>query len=264
MLDKNKRGPAMTTENNYIVTKHNVLINASYKLTLLEQKFILACLGKTDSRKEISLKTTLSASEFEEMGVAPSNLHRDLIVTVNRLFERSITIEDENVKDTFRWIQRKIIHKKGDARVTIYWSDEVLQYISQLKNRFTQYRLKNVKELRSSHSIRLYELLIQYKFTSKKELIIDIDKFREALGLTNEYTKFKDFRKRVLEPAVKELNTHSDLTITLDNEKTGRKITALIFKFKINDQRDLFVDEDAVPMTGPGYGITTPEVKPLK
>jgi plasmid replication initiation protein len=219
--------------NNFSVTKSNSLIDASYKLNVQAQKLVLACLGKVDPRSEIPKQMTITAAEFSELMGVP-NAHRELYIAVDALFGSSIKIREGNDDVEVYWIQKKSKKIKGAGSVTITWSDDVLKYISSLKSRFTSYKLRNIANLQSGHSIRLYELLM--KFNSTGERIIYLNDFKSALGLEDKYSEFKVLNRDVIKPAIKELNQRSDLVIKYETIKKGRTVAALSFEFKQSKQ----------------------------
>ena len=217
------------------VAKSNYLVEASYKLTLQEQRLILACLSKINSKTEPPKTITLSASEYSDiMNIDIKNAHRELNKAADKLYERSITVSDPEKTEEFRWIQKKVIYHKGDGKVTITWSDDVLTYIGQLKSRFTTYKIRNISSFQSTYSIRLYELLMQ--FNSTKERTISLDDFRSLFKINDKYLKFKDLNRDVIKPSIKEINNVSDLVVYCAPIKKGRNIVALVFDFKQNNQ----------------------------
>jgi plasmid replication initiation protein len=161
--------------NNLSVTKSNALIDASYKLNVQAQKLVLACLGKVDPRRETPKEMTITAVEFAELMGIP-NAHRELYLAADALFASVIKIRDGHDDIEVHWIQKKSKKIKGSGSVTITWSDDVLKYISSLQSRFTSYKLRHIAELQSSHSIRLYELLM--KFNSTGERVIHLNDFK--------------------------------------------------------------------------------------
>jgi plasmid replication initiation protein len=219
--------------NNLSVTKSNCLIDASYQLNVQAQKLVLACLAKIDPRSDIPKEMTLTASDFSDLMGVP-NAHRELYLAVDALYGASIKIRDGNDDIELRWIQKKSKRIKGAGSITITWSDEVLKYISSLQNRFTTYKLRHIAELQSSHSIRLYELLM--KFNSTGERVIYLDDFKYALGITDKYPEFKILNRAVIKPSIEELNQRSDLIIKYETIKKGRSVRALSFEFKQNKQ----------------------------
>lgn len=218
------------------MTKANHLIDASYRLNTQAQKLVLACLSKVDSRKNVPKEITITALEYSElMGV--KNAHRELYKAADSLWDAEITITQYDEKTRLRWIQKDVKKLKGSGAVTITWSDEVLVYISQLKSRFTTYKLHQIARLKSNHSIRLYELLMRFKSTGER--VIYLEDFKAALGISDSYKLFKELNKKVIKPAIIELNDCSDLTIECETIKKGRSVTALSFQFTQDKQRKI-------------------------
>ncbi len=216
---------------NLSVYKDNSLIDASYRLNTQAQKLILCCLAKLDSRHEIPKQITISALEFAElMGIEPKNAHRDLYRAANTLFDAEIIIKEDGKLSRLRWVQESVETYNGDGVVTLVWSDKVLKYISVLQNRFTGYKLRNISSLQSSHSIRIYELLMKFKSTGERAIYLD--DFKSALGISGKYPTFKALNRDVLKKSVDELNRQTDLTVTYEPIKKGRKVTGLAFSFK--------------------------------
>lgn len=222
-----------------IAYKSNDLVEASYKLTLQEQRLLLACIVRlrafdTPAQEQKTLIMTASEfySRFPEMG--RENAERELNKAVDRLWERTIIIKGDKSKREVRWLQERAEYFSGEARVEMTFSDSVLPYLTQLKNQFTKIVLKNVSSLASAHSIRLYELLQQFIQTGDRT--ITLEDFRSALQLNDKYKDFKTLNRALLKPAIEELNTKSNLTVMVDTVKQGRKVVALHFRFKEDNQ----------------------------
>jgi plasmid replication initiation protein len=104
--------------------------------------------------------------------------------------------------------------------------------ITRLEDNFTSYELEQVAGLKSAYAVRLYELLIQWRSAGKTP-VFEINHFRNQLGLgVNEYPVMGNFKARVLDAAVKQINDHTDIKTTYEQHKTGRTITGFSFKFK--------------------------------
>ena len=85
--------------------------------------------------------------------------------------------------------------------------------------------------MRSAYSIRLYELLRSYAGLHSKTF--DIDDLKAQLFAP--YTNFKDFRRKVLEVATKEINEYTDIEITWEPIAKGRKVVKVEFTIKKMD-----------------------------
>ena len=92
--------------------------------------------------------------------------------------------------------------------------------------------MKQISELSTGYAIRLYELLICWRTTGKTP-VIELDDFRKEWGSRfwiSAHAWFK--KKRVLEPALEQINEHTDITASYEQHKKGRVITGFSFKFK--------------------------------
>ena len=90
--------------------------------------------------------------------------------------------------------------------------------------------------MNTGYAVRLYELLICWRSTGKTP-IIDIEEFRNIVGINiGEYKLIADLKKRIIDPSIKQINQHTDITATYEQHKTGRTITGFSFKFKQKPQ----------------------------
>jgi hypothetical protein len=103
----------------------------------------------------------------------------------------------------------------------------MVPYITRLETEFTPYRLEKVANMSSAYAIRLYEFLIQWVSVGKRE--IELEWLKKTLMVDKDYKALCDFKKRVLDVALSQINEFSDLTVSYTQRKTGRIVTHLIF-----------------------------------
>ena len=226
--------------NNLTVTKSNKLIEASYQLNTNAQKLILCCIAQLNSMPDAiqNKEMTISTLDYENL-TGITNARRDLYKSADALFNSSITLKDNSDEEVkLHWIQKSIKKHKGSGAITIRWTDEVLQYLTQLQSRFTSYKLANISDLNSAHAIRLYELLMRFKGSGER--VIFVDDFKCALGISGKYKQYRDLNKTVIQPSLRELKK-SNLDVEFIPIKKGRKIEALGFKFKEKNQLSLSI-----------------------
>ena len=217
-----------------LVTKSNSLVEAGYKLSLNEQRLVLMMISQLDGRKPIpqSGEFTITASEFSEaFSISVKQSYEILDEAASRLYERDIKTFDKTAKTRgrFRWVDG-VKYWDGEGKVTLSISRHITPYLSLLHQQFTTYDLRQVTKLTSAYSIRFYELLIQFLKTGER--FISLEKVRALFELTTEYPRFYDFKRRILKPAIDEINKHTDLDVDWDVKKKGRVITGLIFIFE--------------------------------
>lgn len=226
------------------VVKSNQVIEASYQLSALEQRIVLAAISRIPKNQPITDDELypVSVSELQLLGVHEKTAYRDLKEGINRLYERSInlSIDDKSIK--MRWVQ-EIQFLDSQSVIGIRFSKPILPFISNLSREFTKYALSDIAGINSAYAIRIYELLVQYRQIGKRE--ISIDSLRIMLELGKKYPLFADFKKRVIDTAVDQINEYSPLNVTYEQKKTGRKVTQIIFSFKEKSKSVAYLNKDS-------------------
>ncbi|GAW87719.1 conserved hypothetical protein [Bathymodiolus platifrons methanotrophic gill symbiont] len=252
----------MENKNHLTVVKSNKVIEASYLLSLSEQRVLLACIAQIDSMSELTeqYQFEVSASEIVDLvGLDNfSNAYRDLKKAAEKLYDRSVTIDDpdpENPKIAqrkTRWIS-SIDYIPGEGKLVLSFASGIIPYISKLSKEFTKYKLKHVARFESIYSIRLYELLVQWSSTGERE--IEVEWLKNQFQVSNKYSRLGDLKRRVIEPAIAEINEHSNLWVKYGQRKSGRTVTHFQFQFGVKDQpkqRKKLTDEEINSLAKPG------------
>ncbi|EMD5946860.1 replication initiation protein [Acinetobacter baumannii] len=213
------------------VVKSNQVIEASYQLSAVEQRIVLAAISRIPKNQPITDDELypVSVDELKQLDVHEKTAYRDLKEGINRLYERSInlSIDDKSIK--MRWVQ-EIQFLDSQSVIGIRFSKPILPFISNLSREFTKYALSDIAGINSGYGIRIYELLVQYRQIGKRE--ISVESLRTMLELGKKYPLFADFKKRVIDTAIDQINEYSPLKVTYEQKKTGRKVTHIIFSFK--------------------------------
>ena len=224
---------------NLVIYKSNAVIEAGYQLSLNEQRVVLAAIGLVDPRKELLVadKFVLSAKDFCSLfDVSEKNAYKALTEVAERLFSRYVVMmkpDSDWDKLKTHWIS-SIRYNKSKGQIAISFAPDIIPYLSQLKGSFTRYELKHIGNMKSTYGIRLYELLMQWKNKGSRE--VEIEWLKRQFELDSSYNRMFDLKKRVIDPAVKDINTYSNLTVDWEQRKTGRAVTHLIFTFSEKKQ----------------------------
>jgi len=220
-----------------LVVKDNSLIDASFNLSLVEQRLMLMAIvearevDKLTPDTPIEVKATAYRDQYK---TDKSEAYKQLSDATKQLFNRQFSYTDqykgEDCITVARWVNRAS-YLNDNGTVVLYMSSEVISMISRLEANFTQYLLEQVSDFKSKHSIRLYELLIKYRDVGNSKKF-DIKELRSKLGLEdNEYSTMSNFKSRVLDVAIKEIGDKADIQIKYEQFKEGRKVSHILFKF---------------------------------
>ena len=220
-----------------LVVKDNALINASYYLSLTEQRLILLAIiqaraEKMTSSNEFKVKVS---SYINAYGVADATAYEAIQKATETLraryftFERVVDGEPERVVSN--WVQ-SIAYAENSSYIKIKFTDDVMPLITKLEKHFTSYQLEQVKDLSSIYAIRLYELMMQWRSSGQTQQI-PIDELRYKLGIEpDQYQKMSNFKDKVLDVAIDQINEHTDIKASYEQHKEGRTITGFTFTFK--------------------------------
>lgn len=222
---------------NLTVCKANEVVEASYRLSLNEQRVVLACISQVNSTQELldTDEFELSAKDFSALyGISKDRAYGELQEVARNLYQRSLTIHNPDPKRPklkrreTRWIS-SIGYMPEDGKIILRFSQDMLPFLGELKGSFTRYKLEHVGKMTSVYAMRLYELLAQWQSVGKRE--IELDWLKEQLQLDASYERMNNFKARVIEPAIKDININSNFNVSWTQRKTGRNISHLIFEF---------------------------------
>ncbi len=224
-----------------ICTQDNQIIEACYSMTLIEKRLLLLAISKIDStqfpKANKALVVSIATNEWTQY-YSDLNPWRDIKDAAKSLLGRHVAFHDKTgITDLINWFS-KVRYHDDEGWITIEFTRPMQVRLAGMIEQFTQVDLLSVSKLRSIHAIRLYELLSQFKRTGYR--VMSIEDFRFSMDCTETYKENKDLTKWVVKPAIKEINTKTNLTVDLENIKRGRKITGFKFHFTTNTQKDFF------------------------
>lgn len=244
---------AIETTREYLVVKSNTLVQKSrYELSLAEQKtiaFICALIkpiNAVDRAKGVPFQLEYDFNIRDYCKVCGFDYdagknYADVKATLKKLRDRSMWLElPDGSETTVGWLAKATTNKRsGIAKIKI--DEDLVPYLFDLGQKFTQYQLYNILAFKSAFSVRIYELLKSYAWNKSKTF--DIEELKLLLGVENvkSYKEFAPFRQKVLEVAEREINELSDLHISFETITKGRKVTGIKFYIKQKDAIDVLI-----------------------
>lgn len=252
----------------YIVAKSNTIVQKSrYDFTVAEQRTIAYICSKIkpltvlDKANQVpfQLEYDFNISEYCKVCGIEDNgrQYEDVKATLKALRDKSIWITLPNGDETtVGWLAKATTNKRYQT-AKIKLDEDMVPYLFDLKEKFLSYGLKNILNMKSQYSIRLYELLKSIhdqkgsfdhrdKLTKSKDpFVIDwevyIDELKKTLMVDKikTYENFAGFKRKVLEPAIKEINLLTDINVEYEPITKGRKVVKIQFKIvdKLFDEK---------------------------
>lgn len=216
------------------VVQSNKLIEARYTLTVSEQRLIFIMISLINKDDEDLKEYSINLTEFAKiLNISPQFLYQDADKITERIMGRILHIQEGAKLIKLHWVSLAI-HE--GANLTISFHPKLKPYLLQLKGAFTNCNLATLNKFRSMYSIRIYQLLYQYKNFGSR--MFEISELKKIIGLDkDQYPSFEDFKRRIINPAKLELDKKAEISFILEKIKTGRKITHL--KFIIIDNKPI-------------------------
>lgn len=224
-------------EREYKVVKANEIIQkAKFDLGLLEQKTFCYAVSKIKPDDAPNTEYVFSINEYCDTCGINRNDGRtieNVKSALKRLRDKSFyLLEPDGSYVLIGWLSKaKVFPRSG--KIKIKFDEDMQKYLIGLSNNFTQYNLLYILPMRSTYSIRLYELLKSYTGLRQRDKIFEVDELKAKLAAP--YENFKDFRLNVLEKATKEINEYTDLTMLWEPITKGRKVIKVRFYVKEKD-----------------------------
>lgn len=229
---------------NLPVVQSNKLIEAHYKqeYTIQEQRTVLWVIGEIHKEDFIFhrnyelKKIVISATDYAKlMDIPVAHVYRDAKKIGKSLMDKVLSIEspESNSWLLVHWVSSM---KYKDGLISIDIHPDLIPYLIDLKEKFTSFKLKNILYLNSSHAIKLYQILTQYKNIGERE--IKLDDLRSILGVseTKTYEQYGSIKRKILEISKREINAKTDITFSYKPIKQSRKVVAIKFKITQKSQ----------------------------
>ena len=186
--------------------------------------------------RSMPLSFSITAGDFELAYPDTLNSYRDLKRGAQELTSKVVTFRSDNHKYKTLNLTDSVSYIPSEGTLHLTFGFSISHHLLGLIDQFTQYDVLSIGKLNSIYSIRLFELLSQYRSTGFR--IETLENIRFSLNV--KYEKYGDLKRFVIQKAVDELNIKSNLKITFEPIKKGRSVVAVKFFFIENKQRDIF------------------------
>lgn len=232
---------------NNLVVSSNDLVHAKYDLSLWQKRvfvYSISQLEKEDIHFE-PIKMNVSdiikffkgsdgAKTYNAILEAPKNL------------DKTIEIPYVTEKGFLRYDFIKLLQKytipaddqEENQYIELCFNNDLRPHLLDLKEKFLKYDIRNIIELQSTYSFRMFEILKSYEY--RKTIELDIDYLRKILEVTTKYKSYKDFRIYIIDKAQQDLKAYCDISFTYEERKAakGKKIESLTFHIFKNEPQE--------------------------
>jgi plasmid replication initiation protein len=220
-----------------IVMANKIIKGKQSKMSLQLLRLIriaISQISKYDTELLMYETTVKELADF--LNISPKNLYRDIEDIATEGLQSIIHLEDDEYIHRFQWFNLFEYEKKtGTLRLQLH--PRLKPYLLGLDSFFTMYKLDKIVLFDSYYAIRLYELILCDDNATKQDLVklnYKIDYLRKYFNCEDKYSRIIDFKKNVIDIAIKEINEKSDKGIKVNYNKKGRSIHSVDFYIQSN------------------------------
>ena len=216
-----------------MIVQPNSLVSASYQMSLNAKRIVVSFLSQLESEEKTDMY--LSLTNFNK--TFGTNLNtRELRAAAKELDGKKIKLASEYTDPSgSSWCKGDAITLVDaavyrDGEIHVGFNMRLMPILVGMTENFTKYMLRDSVQLKSVYAVRLYELFKQYQKIGSRTMTIE--ELREMFNLQNKYKVTADFRKRVIDKPLQEINENTTLNVSLELVKYGRKTTGFKFSFR--------------------------------
>lgn len=225
-----------------LVKQDNKLINGRWRLNLNQTRIYLAMISMVDENDDYEQWYKISTKELKDLvEIKGNSFHEQVRKDIYKLMQTIIYIKEKDDKgrtvDDFTSLVSKARYEHG-GDLFVRFDTDLKKYILRLKNQFTQFKLKEAIKFKSMYSLRIFMLLKQFDTTGWRRMSLEELRYTLDINATPDnnlekdlYPKIADFKKRILTPALAELNA-SGFPVEMEEHKESRRIVAFTFTWK--------------------------------
>lgn len=234
-----------------VLMKHNSLVKAKYNLTLVQNRVFELLLYKFQKERKGILSCEIHRNEFRDLiGKEKEKTIKGISDLLESLRLKEILIAEKiEDKNTYRWYRFGLINGSiYDEERDIFIVKATEEIYSLIKDYYdkreghTPVNLIVKLSLNNYYAMRLYDLIRVWSGT-KQVINYKVDELKELLQIETKYTLYGDFKRRVIIPAIKELNKTGYFEIDFKENKVGRKVSSIDFIVKDLDKRKYFTKD---------------------
>jgi plasmid replication initiation protein len=213
------------------VTVSNKMIMARLDWDIMMHRILMVLISQIDSKndEEFQLQRVPVRYIRDLAEVSQKSIHSDTAEAAAKLVREPFEFWSPDEKDYEGYpIFAVCKYKSGEGVIEAKFNEDARPFLLQLREHFTQYRLKQAIPLSTPYAIRMYEIAKMIERPGqRRSRQIPIDRFRSMFKLENKYKRHTDMRRRVINPSVEEVNEKTDVKVICKDVRDGQTPVAL-------------------------------------
>ncbi len=209
-----------------IIKQSHELNSASYKLSSLAMDIIFVMITQVDKNDHDFKLYEISLRELElKLGKRVNTPY--LKKAVKEVMSNPLGTKSDD--GSFVYISWASVFKYNAVtrKISFRFDSELKPFLLEIKEKFVLSHLKEISSLQSEYAKRIYNLLKQWE--NKGVYKISVEALQEILQVPKSLHLYSNFKLKVLNIALEQINKNTTIRIEMKEQKTLRKVTDLIF-----------------------------------
>jgi hypothetical protein len=241
------------------VAVSNEMIMARLDWDIMMHRILMVLISQIDSKNDDSFQIQhVPVRRIRDMAqVSQKSIHEEAAKATARLVREPIEFWSADKKDYEGYpIFSTCKYKSREGRIEAKFNEDAQPYLLQLREHFTQYRLRQAIPLSTPYAIRTYEIskMIE-RPDERRSRQIPVSRFRKMFGLEDKYDRHRDMRRRVIDPSIEQVNEKTDVNVRCEDVRDGQ--TPIALQWAVEPAETAGEDDRETP--APRHGPTAPE-----
>lgn len=232
------------TSNSFITSK------GLERLSIKARKMLYIAISQCRKHDKEFYTYEISVKEFANlMDITPEAVYTEADKITEELMSGILQIKPENKKYFRKYSLFSMCEYEHDGVLRFKLNPDMTNFLLELKGDFTQPLLDDFLKMRSPYSMAIWHLM-QREMHSKKpgvtnviEFDLALDELREITGTQDKLKQIGQFKERVFDKALREIEDNCGIKVTYENIKKGRSIVG----FRCSAVSQYHIDEDKIP-----------------
>lgn len=242
----------MELQKNLELKKHVCSIHSSNSLTLVQRKIANGLLFNAyinlleKDEHSISIKDLCNLIGYDSNDY--KTIKSALINLLSTVVEWNL-VDRESVDKTGIWNASSIIADASiENSICTYSYSKRMRQLLHRPEVYGRLNMAIQAKFKSSYGLALYENCIRYQNLDSTPWF-DYLVFRKLMGVEeNKYIIFRDFKRRVLDKAITEVNSYAPINIAANIRKSNRQVSSIRFLIKRNTEKIKNINHDSVDL----------------
>ena len=206
-----ERKEIIPTNEDYALQAH-AISRSAYSMPVLLRRLVYLVMAQARPQDKGFMEITMSvgsisrALEMGDHGIVYERIRSCVIDGLKQMLE----IQQPNGDwVAFQWLAKAEYVKAKDA-ITIRLHEELRPYVLDLQKAYASIAIADISRLQGRYSLRIFELVMSRKgqtIAGKWYYEAELSELRRIFKIgANEYRMTADFRKRVIETPIREIN----------------------------------------------------------